>query len=203
MTKALLRSLLKNTLAQIDKTAKWHDNYLDHILEACISSLVYEAYASNPKALGQYTKRFRLQAVAVGDAGRRTCDLTVKLIPLPDKRGGVRSMVFTDDPDVYFVPVTDQELLLMEESQAGALVTTTPDVIYYVVRPNTIEMKGVSTAQTFYTLQLDLLVAFTSLVDTDNVPLPYGKEAEVLKMALEILNVVPPKDLLDNNSDIK
>jgi len=202
MIKSKFRATLKNTLSQIDKSGRWHDTYLDHILETCIDSLVYQAFAANPKALGQYTKRYTAQTIAAGGtASRYYHTLTVKLVSLPDKRGGVRSIVASADTDVYFSPVTDQELMLMEEAQADALIVTTPIVVYFSVKPDIIEFENMTSAIAAGTLTLDLLVAFTSLVDTDNVPLPYGKEADVLRMALEVLNVVPPKDLLDNNAE--
>lgn len=202
MLKNLLRSTLKNTLSAIDKTAKWHDNYLDHILESCITSLVYEAYARDPRALGQYTKRYTAQTITgSGTAGRYYHTLAVSLMALPDKRGGVRGIVSSTGTNTYFAPVTDQELLMMEEAQIDELTTTTPSLIYYVVHPTIIEFKNMNATIAAGTLTLDLLVAFTSLVDTDRVPLPFGAEASVLKMALEILGVTPPKDLLDNNAE--
>lgn len=201
MTKAYIRSLLKNTLAQIDKTNKYHDTYLDHLLEQCINSVYYQVYEKNPRALGQYTKRYTTLTIAVGNFGRYVYDLTVKLVPLPDKRGGVRAVMNETDTDVYFVPVTDQELSLMVESQAYGLTTSTPRVVYYAVRPTKIEFVGMTATELYHPHALDLLVAFTSLADTDEVPLPFGKNAEILKMALEILGVVPPKDLLDNNAE--
>lgn len=204
MTKANLRSLLKNTLAQISETGRYHDTYLDHILEACINSVYYQVYAQNPKALGQYTKRYTALTLATGSFGRTECVLTVTLVPLPDKRGGVRNIVCDADQDVYFTPVTDQEFSLLWEAQGYALTKTTPIVVYFTPRPTKIEFLGASTSTLFNsTYAMDLLVAFTSLLDTDEVPLPYGKNVEILKMALEIIGVVPPKDLLDNNSDIR
>ena len=204
MTKAVIRALLKNTLSQLDKTSKYHETYLDNVLESCLNSVYYQVYEKNPRALGQYTKRFAAQNLTAGTAGRYAYALTVKLVPLPDKRGGVRSVIDEADTDLYFVPVTDQELMLMEESQVvDDLTMTTPIVAYYVVRPTLVEFKGLSVTQLDDTYTFDLLVAFTSLLDTDEVPLPFGKNAEIIKMALEIIGVVPPKDLLDNNSDIR
>jgi hypothetical protein len=204
MRKDKIRSTLKNLLRAIDKTAKWHDNLLDHVLEEAINTLVYQAHEQNPKSLGQYTKRYTAQTITVGGlASRYYHTLSVALVPLPDKRGGVRSIVSSADTDVYFVPVTDQELMLMEEAQADSLLVTTPIVVYYIVRPTMIEFKNMTPAIAGGTLTLDMIVAFTSLVDADEVPLPYGKNAEVIKMALEMLGIVQPKDLLDNNSDLK
>lgn len=204
MIKSKLRSTLKLTLTAIDKTSRWHDTYLDHVLETAISTLVFQAHEQNPRALGQYTKRYTAQTITSGGLSSRYYHtLTVSLVPLPDKRGGVRSIVSSADTDVYFVPTTDQELILMDEAQVDSLIVTTPIVVYYVVRPDIIEFKNMTVAIATGTLTLDLLVAFTSLADSDQVPLPYGKNAEVLKMALEILGVVQPKDLLDNNSDLK
>ena len=203
MTKAALRSLLKNTLAQVDKVAKYHDTYLDHVLETCLNSVYFQVHEQNPRALGQYTKRYATQAISSGGlASRYYHTLSVSLVPLPDKRGGVRSIVASADTDVYFVPVTDQELMLMDESQAdNDLTTSAPIVVYYVVRPDVIEFKNMTSTIAAGTLTLDMVVAFTSLLDTDRVPLPYGKNIEIMKMALEMIGVIPPKDLLDNNAE--
>jgi len=203
MTKEYLRSSLSNLLARIDKTNKYHNTFLDHILEAVINSVYYQVHAQNPKALGQYTKRYSIQSLSTGDAGRYTYTLTVSLVPMPDKRGGVRNIIDEEDTDIYFAPVTDQEIALMEESQATALTTSSPMVAYFAPRSTYIELMGLTVTELYHTFSFDLLVAFTSLSDSDEVPLPYGKNTEILKMALEILGVVPPKDLLDNNSDVK
>ena len=203
MTKATLRSLLKNTLAQVDKVAKYHDTYLDHVIETCLNSVYFQVHEQNPRALGQYTKRYATQAISSGGLARRYYHtLSASLVPLPDKRGGVRSIVASADTDVYFVPVTDQELMLMDESQAdNDLTTSAPIVVYYVVRPDVIEFKNMTSTIAAGTLTLDMVVAFTSLLDTDRVPLPYGKNIEIMKMALEMIGVIPPKDLLDNNAE--
>ena len=202
MTKAFIRSTIKNLLRKIDATNKYHDTLIDHVLEEVINSVYYEIHAQTPKALGQYTKRYTAQTISAGGtASRYYHTLTATLVPLPDKRGGVRSIVASADTDVYFVPVTDQELMLMEEGTIDEIVTTSPIVVYYIVHPTLIEFKNMTSAIAAGTLTLDLLVAFTSLADTDQVPLPYGKNAEIVKMALEMLGVVPPVDLTDNNSD--
>ena len=203
MTKAALRSLLKNTLAQVDKVNKYHDTYLDYVLETVINSVYYQVYEQNPRALGQYTKRYSIQTATSGSIDRWEYDLPVKLVPLPDKRGGVRNIRFEGDYDDYsFIPVTDQEMVLMQWAQSGELTTTTPGIMYFMVMSDKIEFRYQLVAPFLAnTLQLDLLVAFTSLGDTDEVPLPFGKNVEILKTALEIIGVVPPKDLLDNNAE--
>lgn len=203
MTKEFLRSELRNLLASIDKVGKYHNTFLDHVLETCVNSVYYQVHAQNPKALGQYTKRYSLQAATSGSIDRWEYLLPVNLVPLPDKRGGVRNIRFDSNYDDYsFIPVTDQEMVLMQWSQAGAITTTTPAVMYFTVRSDKVEFRYQSaTPFLTNTLQIDLLVAFTSLSDTDDVPLPYGKDVEIMKMALEMIGVVPPKDLLDNNAE--
>lgn len=204
MTKEYLRSSLSGLLARIDKTNKYHNTFLDHILEAVINSVYYQVHAQNPKALGQYIKAYSVSSASlVTGTGRYSLSLPTTLVPLPDKRGGVRSLRSSLGLSVYFVPVTHQELSLMEDSQSDDLITSSPSVIYYAVYENVIDFKNMTATIAAAPFYLDLLVAFTSLTDTDEVPLPYGKNTEILKMALEILGVVPPKDLLDNNSDVK
>ena len=204
MLKKNLRATVKNLIKQIDKTATVHDTLIDHVLEEVVNQVYFEIHAQSPRTLGQYTKRYAAQTISSGGtASRYYHTLTVALVPLPDKRGGVRSIVSSADTDMYFAPVTDQELMLMEETVADDLIVTTPAIVYYAVHPTTVEFKNMTSTVAGGTLTLDLLVAFTSLLDTDEVPLPYGKNADIVKMALELLGVIPPKDLLDNNSDLK
>jgi hypothetical protein len=204
MTKEYLRSELHGLLSSIDKTGKWHPTLLDHVLESVINSVYFQVHAQNPKALGQYIKAYSVSsALLVTGPGRYGLSIPATLVPLPDKRGGVRSLRSSLGLSVYFVPITHQELALMEDSQADNLITTSPSVIYYAVHEDVIDFKNMTATIAAAPFYLDLLVAFTSLTDTDEVPLPYGKNMEILKMALEILGVVSPKDLLDNNSDVK
>lgn len=200
MTKAYLRSTLKNTLAAIDKTAKWHDTYLDHILEVVINSVYYQVFEQNPRALSQYTIRYA-QTPSAGQYSGYNFVLPVELVPLPDKRGGARVIIDQTDSDVYFVPITEQEYQLMKSTQTDDLVTTTPNVLYYVTGVDELTIVGMTSAIAAHTFTLDLLPAFTSITDTTEMRFPLGKDMEVIKMALEILGVVPPKDLLDNNTD--
>jgi hypothetical protein len=177
---------------------------IDHVLETCLSSIYYQVHAQNPRALGQYTKRYSSQSISTdATTGRYYYTLTIQPVTLPDKRGGVRSIFDQTDTDVYFAPVTDQELALMEESVADGLIVTAPIVVYYVVRPDRVEFKNMSAVLATHLLTLDMLPTFTDLADTDDIPLPFGKHVEIIKMALEVLGVVPPKDLLDNNSDVQ
>lgn len=200
MTKAALRSLLKNTLAQIDKTAKYHDTYLDHVLETCLNGVYFQVHEQNPRALGQYTWRYA-QPITPGQYEGYVGVLPVELVPLPDKRGGVRLIIDHTNSNVFFVPITDQEYQLMKSSQAEGLTTTTPTVIYYFTTMSEIVFANMTAAIADHTITADLIPAFTSITDTTEVRLPYGKNIEIMKMALEIIGVIPPKDLLDNNAE--
>lgn len=202
MTKEFLRSELRNLLASIDKVGKYHNTFLDHVLETCINSVYYQVHEQNPKALGQYTKAYSVSAALYeATTGRYGIAIPVVLVPMPDKRGGVRAIRSTLGLATYFTPITHQELSLMEDSQADDLTVTAPAVVYYTVFSGTINFKNMTATIAAAPFFLDLLVAFTSLVDTDEVPLPYGKNTEIMKMALEMIGVVPPKDLLDNNAE--
>lgn len=202
MTKAALRSLLKNTLAQVDKVSKYHDTYLDHVLETCLNSVYFQVHEQNPRALGQYTKAYSVAtALYSATTGRYGIFIPTVVVPMPDKRGGVRAIRSTLGLDTYFAPITNMELALMEDSQADSLTVTTPTVVYYTVFSDIIDFKNMTATIAAAPFFLDLLVAFTSLADTDQVPLPYGKNVEIMKMALEMIGVIPPKDLLDNNAE--
>ena len=130
--------------------------------------------------------------------------LPVELVPLPDKRGGARSINDHTDTSIYFAPITDQEYQLMKSSQVDDnLTTTTPNVIYYVTGVDEIFFANMTATIATHTLTFDLIPVFTSIADTVEVRLPYGKDVEIMKMALEMIGLIPPKDLLDNNSDTR
>ena len=204
MTKEYLRSRLLGLLSSIDKTGKWHPTLLDHVLEGVINSMYFQVHAQNPMALGQYTKAYSIATSTLNaSTGLYEAALRAALVPLPDKRGGVRAIRSSLGLDVYFSPITHQELGLGDGSQADDLTTTTTRVVYFVTYESTLFFKNMTSTIAAAPIYLDLLVAFTSLIDSDEVPLPYGKDVEIMKTALEILGVVPPKDLLDNNSDIR
>jgi hypothetical protein len=200
MTKEFLRSELRNLLASIDKVGKYHNTFLDHVLETCINSVYYQVHAQNPKALGQYTWRYS-QIITPGPHEGYLLVLPVELVPLPDKRGGARLIIDHTNPNVFFVPITDQEYQLMKSSQADDLTTTTPNVIYYVTEISQLTFVNMTATIAAHTITVDLIPAFTSIADTVEVRLPYGKNIEIMKMALEMIGVVPPKDLLDNNAE--
>ena len=202
MTKEYLRSELHGLLSSIDKTGKWHPTLLDHVLESCLNSVYFQVHAQNPMALGQYTIRYS-QPVTAGQYEGYIAALPVELVPLPDKRGGARAINDHTNPDIYFVPITDQEYQLMKSTQVDDLVATTPTLIYYVTGIDELLFVNMTAAIAAHTITADLIVAFTSVSDTTEVRMPLGKDVEVLKMALELLGVVPPKDLLDNNSDVR
>ena len=203
MTKAYLRSQLSNLLAKIDKTSRYHETFLDHVLETCINSVYYQVHEKNPRALGQYTIRYSQTISAMQYEGYAAV-LPVELVPLPDKRGGVRSISDHTDTSIYFAPITDQEYQLMKSSQVDDnLTTTTPNVIYYVTGVDEIFFANMTATIATHTFTFDLIPAFTSIGDTVEVRLPYGKDVEIMKMALEMIGVIPPKDLLDNNSDTR
>lgn len=200
MTKEFLRSELRNLLASIDKVGKYHNTFLDHVLETCINSVYYQVHAQNPKALGQYTWRYAM-TLTLGQYEGYVAPLPVELVPLPDKRGGARVVIDHTNPDIYFVPITDQEYQLMKSSQADDLTTTTPNVIYYVTEISQLTFVNMTAAIAAHAFTSDLIPSFTSTADNVEVRLPYGKDVEIMKMALEMIGVVPPKDLLDNNAE--
>jgi hypothetical protein len=50
-------------------------------------------------------------------------------------------------------------------------------------------------------VRMDIIIPFTDLALTDEVKYPYGYDIEITKTVLEILGVIQPVDLKDNNSD--
>jgi hypothetical protein len=50
-------------------------------------------------------------------------------------------------------------------------------------------------------VDIRLIKQFKSYASTDEVLLPYGQNARILELVREYLGVIPPKDIINNNTN--
>lgn len=213
MTKAELRSLVKNLLRKIDKTNKYHNNVVDHTISRVVTQVFNEVFVKNPADLNNYTVDVTLTISEYGtDTGRYYSDsiANYRYIPLPDKASGVRNIFIPPDlvssyGDIKFYPMTRTEFDLMNHTGADTAIErgVASVRVGYVVHTDKIDFWGMPDALAAEEITAQVLQQFTVYADTDEVKLPYGMDEVVVRRSAEILSVIPPVDLKDNNKEAR
>lgn len=205
MTKAEIRSGLKNTLPKIDKVGKYHNRYLDFCIETVLNKLYQEIHANSPLDLQRYTKRFGgTNSIAVAydaGAGLYYSNYPAKVCVIDDKASGVRRISTVAQGGMTFYPLSYSEL---EYKASGSYSHTVSTKVGYVVTQDRIEYCDMTAAIAAAGVRMDLLVPFSVYADTDNVLIPEIEDRQgesFMDKVLKVLGVVQPVDLKDDNSN--
>ena len=117
MTRAEIRSLIRNSLPKVDKNNRFHDLYIDGCAEKSLASLYHDIFLIKPLALANYTKGYGYATpIAIqteNSTGIQYCTLPESIIPFEDKFSGVRRISTpTQGPFMFFpMEVTEKEYI--------------------------------------------------------------------------------------------
>ena len=210
MTKAEIRSLVKNYLPKNDKTNKYHPEVIDATIERAFNQAYNKIFLKSPTELDNYTVEYTNSGNGIdmqddANSGLIYATIPVGYVPLPDKASGVRhvySMTIAPSNSDYtdFIPMTRTEYDLMSE---GVLSENVRNKYGYVVKQDRIEIYGKAVTDVLDDLRMDILQLFREYSDTDVVNIPFGSDIELIQAVLALLGVVPPVDLKDDNAEVK
>lgn len=205
MTKEEIRSLVKNYLPKNDKTNKYHSNIIDATIERAFNQAFSDIFFKRPMELDNYTVELGGDGTAITvtsdtDTLVNYSDLSVAYVPLPDKASGVRHVFTEETGGVGFYPMSETEFDLMSRGVLSANVT---NKIGYVVRPTRVEYYGMDATTKAAGVRMHVLQLFREYSDTDTVNMPFGRDIDLIKAVLELMGVVPPVDLKDDNAEVQ
>lgn len=207
MTKQEIRSLIRNILPKIDKTAKYHDLVIDSACETVLSTMIQDYFNRESSNVDKFTKRFGDAApIAVTTDAITTIDystLPVGIIPLSDKASGVRRIYTVQAGGIMFYPMDAREMDLAYNNSNFYLVG---ERIGYLVLPTRVEYFGMTAAIRAAGVRMDIVVRYRDYLDTDTVLLPGDKtiddeKSPFIMAVLRLLGVIQPVDLNDDNKD--
>ena len=217
MTKAELRSLVKNALLKIDNTNKYHNNVIDHSIEHAMNQIYGDLFRNNPSDLDDYTKSYGddespIAITLDSGTGYYYSTLPKPIVPIGDKASGVRHIRGYGTPvagsytrqDYNFVPMTRKELDLISDTYTGEYDGLSFGTIGYVVRRDKVQYYGLDATTHLIIIDtggvgMDLLVPFTAFDDTDIVMLPFGQDKKIQEMIMVFLQQIQEPDLKDDN----
>lgn len=206
MTKKEYIDFVRNSLPMVDKTAKFHPQQVAGAINMAVNAVFYDMYNSGDKkirkSLERYTTQTQLTCSQDLNTNRYRSTLTVDVVDLPRKTGGVYEVLSnagaSTNTTTLYVPVTTME----GEQFYGAEASLPGNVVGFSWSlPRQIEYWDMSGAEATTGVTVRLIQQFKSYALTDNVLLPYGKESVIIDKVREYLGLTPPKDLVNNNAD--
>ena len=204
MTKKDLVSFYRNSLPAPDKTGRYHPQIIAYAVRMAYEQLLYDMYLINPKNLDEYV--VTLTDLAVVNADRDYVVVTKSYIKLPGRGSGVRSVhtVFLPDSlsdieDIYFFPMTLQEY----EQASHSEIWSTGDAVGYAVGQDKVYLHNLPVDWDYLSgsVSVDIVQSFEEYADTDEVMMPHGQAERLTELVVQYLSKIPPKNLLNNNSD--
>lgn len=203
MTKRQLVSFYRNSLPA-SQTSRYHPQIIAYAVRMAYEQLLYDMYLIDPKNLDEYIVTLSDLAVINGDRDYIMTDKS--FIKLPGKASGVRGIHSVDMPDslsgletYVFKPMTLQEY----EQASGSDIWGSGTVIGYAVGQGKIYLHNLPVDWDYLSgsVHVDIVQSFEEYADTDEVMVPHGQAERMTELVVGYLSKIPPKDLINNNSD--
>lgn len=206
MTKANIVDQILTLLPREDKVSRYHPMVVEAACEKVIIEMYNDIWKANPRLLDKYCKRYGATTpiTIVQEAGTNIyySTLPVRICTVPDKASGVRHIYPRAYTGNQFVPMdaTDADFVFNTD------VAIVSSKIGYMPRQDTrVDYWNTNAVVRSAGVLLDLLVPFMQYADTDEVTIPELTEADGVKTfferVLNVLGVIPPVDLKDDNKN--
>jgi hypothetical protein len=216
MIKAEVRSLIKGLLPRMDKVVRYHPNLIDAAISRVLGELYNETFADSPLSLQGFTKGYGYAtALAISteaSTGIYYVTHPTQIIALPDKASGVRRVSTMLNTGMTFFPTDRREL---DYLLSGSYANTVNHRIGYIVTPTRTEFYNMTAEVLSVGVRMDLIVPFSSYLDTDVVLIPENPDStssnpykrqqaqSFTDRVLQILGVIRPIDTRDDNAEAK
>jgi hypothetical protein len=208
MTKADMRSVVKNALKKIDSTARYHDRVVDQAIEDSVRQLFYDVYRKDPRDLSQYIREYGTEVALAIDFNESTeqyyTDIPAAYIVFPDKESGVRYVVGHNGDKTMLYPMSINEMLIADRTYIGSSLAESGAPYtrsFYIVKGNKILYYNINSDLHYAGVRIGLVIPFSEYADTDEIAVPFGQNDQVFITAMQKLSQIPPVDLIDNNKD--
>jgi len=199
MTKNEYIDFVRNSLQMVDKTQKYHSQQVAAAINHAVNTVFWEMYGKNgnvmKKSLERYTTLVTNTTAANATTTRYNSSLTVDVVDLPRKAGGIIGIIEDDTTTTKYVPVG-----VLEGDQLYGSESSLPDAIigFSFDGIRTIEYWNMTAATDVI---IRVIKQFNSYTTTENVLLPFGQDERIIELVRKYLGDIPPKDLINNEAD--
>ena len=208
MTKGEMRSMVQHALAEIDKTAKYHDKTVDVAIEHSINQFIYDIYRKDYRDLDQYIREYGSEVALEVEENVSTeqyyTNLPAPYVVFPDKESGVRYVIGHNADKTILYPMSMREMLMADRTYLGSAFAEDGDPFtrsFYAVQGRKIIYYNTNSDLRHAGVRVGLVIPFSEYADTEEVPVPFGQGDRIFLSALQKLVNKPATDLVDNNKD--
>jgi len=201
MTKLEYIDFIRNSLQMVDKTAKFHREQVAAAINSALNTVFWEMYDKNPNVMKKSLERYAVATTNTtalnATTNRYNSTLTVDMVDLPRKGGGIVGIITTSTTTTKYIPLT-----VLEGDQFYGAESSLPDNVigFSPTGSRKIEYWNMTGATA---VVIRLIKQFRSYATTDNVVLPFGQDERIMELVREYLGAIPPKDLVNDNAEMQ
>lgn len=185
-TKAQIIDLVYNNLKRAKPDVDYPRELVEHNIAKAWNQILYDTFSKDLSFLGFYAKEYTGVAVALNPTtGVRYSTLPVAIVQLPDKSAGVRRISSLTNRTLQFIPMSEEVAELKASTEIGLVDGTK---IGYIVRYDRVEYDANMTAA-IATVKMSLVVPFDVYGRTENLPIPSGKDEDLVRLALQFMMI--------------
>lgn len=210
MTKGEIRGMIQKALAEIDKTAKYHDKTVDMAIEHSMNQFIYDIYRKDYRDLDQYIREYgttvAIEVLENESAEYYYSNIPASYVVFPDKESGVRYVMGHNTDKTILYPMSMREMLMADRTYIGSSLAEDGDPYtrsFYIVQGKKIIYYNINSDLRYAGVRIGLVIPFSEYADTEDVPIPFGQDDKIFLSAVQKLASKPPVDLVDNNKDIR
>jgi hypothetical protein len=209
MKKIKYIDLIRAEIDSLDKTRKIHPIVIEHEISTVYNDMIVSLYANGLVDMNHYARKYGLLDTVKVLYNNYTKEyyslLPEEMIPLPDPNAGIVEILTKESMSLVFVPMTRSEFKMIENLECRQI----DEVIGYTFYTGQageygrIVYNGMTSAIAAVGVVMSLLIPFHAYADDDFVYFPSGQEQRIKDTVLQRLGIIPPPDLVNNNSDAK
>ncbi len=197
MIKGELIELTQAMLQQMDKTKKYHERIVEALITLATNNMLMSVVD-----LDLYVKQYKnVDVTQDNDTDQYYSLYPAKIVDTLGVYKGVRSINTMKGTGLQFAPIRGSELQLFE----GLDISAVSDVIGYRPETDRITYMGEPRDEDdniITSVRMNLIIPFSEYETTDDYHIPGGEQIDLFNAVVSILRGIPPKDLINDNSDV-
>ena len=201
MRKDALIEMVQSSLMQLDKTSKYHDKLVESYISMASNMVLGKLFLRDMSNYDLYAKEYTGVTVSQDATTERYySEYPAPIVQTIDVAKGVRSINTTTGTGLQFAPVRKGEISIFEDLDIATVI----DVIPYIPEQGRILYIGTPVdylGNVITSVRMSLVVPFTEYDNDEHFYIPGGSDIELINTVIELMGRIPPKDLLNNESD--
>lgn len=197
MTRRQWIDYTKEFVGKIDPTRQFHPNMISNALSLAYENFVYDTYKYRIHELDSMGKEYDVSISRDGTSNRYYSNLPCSIIEIDKVGSGILEVSTTTGYSYSFVPMYLKEIKRI----SGLEVEAMTDEIGYALVGEKIYYSSMTTAIQSAGVRMTVVQQFSEYALDESIPIPKSQSERFMETVLNVLNVVRPELLLNNNTN--